>query len=40
MLSQAQECVFELKVLGGFETQLGKCAVISQEAMQVSSSVS
>nr|CAB3265576.1 rhophilin-2-like [Phallusia mammillata] len=36
MLAQAQECVLERKVLGGFEIQLGKCASISQEAMKVS----
>ncbi|XP_076807956.1 rhophilin-2-like [Clavelina lepadiformis] len=36
MLAQAQECVLELKVLGGFEIQLGKCASIAQEAMKVS----
>jgi len=35
MLAQAQECVLERKVLGGFEIQLGKCATISQEAMKV-----
>nr|XP_002122928.2 rhophilin-2-like [Ciona intestinalis]XP_018666799.1 rhophilin-2-like [Ciona intestinalis] len=36
MLAQGQECVLEMKVFGGFEIQLGKCASIAQEAIKVS----
>ena len=35
MLAQAQESALELKLLGGFEIQLGKCISIAQEAMKV-----
>lgn len=37
MVAQAQECAFERRILGGFETELGKCASIAQEAAKVNS---
>uniref|UniRef100_H2ZLJ9 BRO1 domain-containing protein n=1 Tax=Ciona savignyi TaxID=51511 RepID=H2ZLJ9_CIOSA len=36
MLAQGQECVLEMRVLGGFEIELGKCASVAQEAIKVS----
>lgn len=36
MLAQAQECIYENLVFGGFEIQLGKCVNIAKEAMKVS----
>jgi len=36
MLAQSQECIYELRVFGGFEIELGKCVHISKEAMKVS----
>lgn len=35
MLAQAQECIFEKNMLGGFEIELGKCISVAQEAAMV-----
>lgn len=35
MLAQAQECIFEKNMLGGFEIELGKCISVAQEAATV-----
>ncbi|XP_039255270.2 rhophilin-2-B-like [Styela clava] len=35
MLAQAQECVFERTLLGGFEIELGKCISLAQQAAMV-----
>jgi len=39
MLAQAQESRLELKMLGGFEIELGKCVNIAQASMKVSEKI-